>query len=43
MIDIHNHILIGLDDGSKSKEETISLLKQAKGEGLQILLLLLII
>jgi len=28
MIDIHNHILIDLDDGSKSKEETISLLKQ---------------
>ena len=33
MIDIHNHILIDLDDGSKSKEETIALLKQAKEEG----------
>ena len=28
MIDIHNHILIGLDDGSQSKEETLALLKQ---------------
>lgn len=33
MIDIHNHILIGLDDGSQSKEETLALLKQAKDEG----------
>ena len=33
MIDIHNHILVGLDDGSKSKEETVALLKQAKEEG----------
>ena len=34
MIDIHNHILIGLDDGSQSKEETLALLKQAKDEGI---------
>lgn len=34
MIDIHNHILIDIDDGSKSKEETIALLKQAKNEGI---------
>ena len=34
MIDIHNHILIGLDDGSQSKEDTIALLKQAKEEGI---------
>lgn len=33
MIDIHNHILIGVDDGPKNKEETIELLKQAKSEG----------
>ncbi|PNZ70005.1 capsular biosynthesis protein [Staphylococcus croceilyticus] len=34
MIDIHNHLLIGVDDGAKSKEDAISLLKQAKEEGI---------
>ena len=43
MIDIHNHILIGLDDGSNSKEETISLLKQAKNEGITDIIATLII
>ncbi|MEQ6028423.1 tyrosine-protein phosphatase [Staphylococcus saccharolyticus] len=33
MIDIHNHILINVDDGPKSKEEMLNLLKQAKSEG----------
>ena len=33
MIDIHNHILIDVDDGPKNKEEMLKLLKQAKDEG----------
>lgn len=33
MIDIHNHILIDVDDGPKTKEDAIALLKQAKNEG----------
>ncbi|WP_251518612.1 CpsB/CapC family capsule biosynthesis tyrosine phosphatase [Staphylococcus sp. HKU1] len=33
MIDIHNHILINVDDGPQSKEEAITLLKQASNEG----------
>lgn len=34
MVDIHNHILVGTDDGPKSIEETIALLQQAKEEGI---------
>lgn len=34
MIDIHNHILVDVDDGSKNINETIELLKQAKCEGI---------
>lgn len=33
MIDIHNHILVDVDDGPKSIDEAIELLKQAKREG----------
>ena len=33
MIDIHNHILVDIDDGPKNKEEMLKLLKQAKDEG----------
>ncbi|MEX6381080.1 tyrosine-protein phosphatase [Staphylococcus saprophyticus] len=33
MIDIHNHILVDVDDGPKSINEAIELLKQAKNEG----------
>lgn len=33
MIDIHNHILVDVDDGPKSINEAIELLKQAKSEG----------
>ena len=33
MIDIHSHILPGVDDGSKSMEETIELLKIAQESG----------
>src|SRR5450755_2798786 len=29
MIDIHSHILPGLDDGSKSLEESVEMLRQA--------------
>lgn len=34
MIDIHNHIIAGVDDGPDINVETISLLKQAKKEGI---------
>lgn len=33
MIDIHNHILVDIDDGPKTIEKSIALLKQAKYEG----------
>ena len=33
MVDIHSHILWGVDDGSKSKEMTINMLKIAEIEG----------
>lgn len=34
MIDIHNHLLVGMDDGPESIEETIDLLSQAKEQGI---------
>ena len=34
MIDIHNHLLINVDDGPKSRTETIDLLKQAEESGI---------
>ena len=30
MIDIHSHILYGIDDGARTKEESIKLLKKQK-------------
>lgn len=33
MIDIHNHVLIGVDDGPKDEEEMLKLLKQGIDEG----------
>lgn len=33
MIDIHCHILYGIDDGAQTKEETLAMLKQAIEEG----------
>lgn len=33
MIDVHNHILVDVDDGPKSIEESILLLEHAKSEG----------
>jgi len=37
MIDIHSHILPGLDDGSRSMEETVELLKIAREAGTEII------
>ena len=34
MIDIHNHILVNMDDGPKTKQAMIQLLIQAKEEGI---------
>lgn len=34
MIDIHNHILIDVDDGPSSTDEALNLLKQAKNNGI---------
>ncbi|MDW4371712.1 capsular biosynthesis protein [Staphylococcus saprophyticus] len=34
MIDIHNHLLFGVDDGPQSLDETINLLVQAKQQGI---------
>ena len=34
MIDIHNHILVNMDDGPKTKQAMIQLLNQAKKEGI---------
>ena len=33
MIDFHNHILPGVDDGAKTIEESLEMLKQAKDQG----------
>lgn len=33
MIDFHTHILPGIDDGAKSLEESLSLLKMGAGTG----------
>ncbi|MBI5975593.1 tyrosine-protein phosphatase [Staphylococcus canis] len=35
MIDIHNHILIGVDDGPQSEEAMLALLKQAHAQGIK--------
>ena len=35
MIDFHSHILPGIDDGSRSIEQTIRMLKEAKEAGLE--------
>ena len=34
MIDIHNHILFGVDDGAKSLEESLKMLRIAKEQGI---------
>ena len=35
MIDIHSHILPGIDDGSKSIEMTLDMIKRAEREGIE--------
>ncbi|MBK1407222.1 tyrosine-protein phosphatase [Staphylococcus hominis] len=35
MIDIHNHVLVGVDDGPQSLDEAIALLKQASTQGIK--------
>lgn len=39
MEDLHSHLLYGIDDGSKSIEESISLLKEMKKNGIEELVL----
>lgn len=39
MIDIHNHTLYGIDDGSQTIEEAIELLQQAKQQGIEQIIL----
>ena len=39
MIDIHNHILFGVDDGSPDKETSIQMLKQAEQDGIEKVIL----
>lgn len=39
MIDIHNHILYEVDDGAKSIEESIAMLKDAKAQGVDAMIL----
>ncbi|MEB8131391.1 tyrosine-protein phosphatase [Mammaliicoccus sciuri] len=34
MVDIHNHILVGIDDGPESLKDAIALLRQAKKQGI---------
>ena len=34
MIDIHNHVLIGVDDGPKDEREAVQLLEQAIAQGI---------
>ena len=36
MIDIHSHIVAGIDDGSKDIEMTINMLKRQKSQEQQI-------
>ncbi|HHV96819.1 MAG TPA: hypothetical protein GXX37_10180 [Clostridiaceae bacterium] len=35
MIDIHSHIVFGVDDGSESLEETLKMLEEAKNAGVE--------
>ena len=39
MIDIHTHILYGLDDGAEDEETTINMLRIAEGEGIEAVIL----
>ncbi|MDI6795161.1 MAG: histidinol-phosphatase, partial [bacterium] len=37
MIDIHTHILPGLDDGARSIEEAVKIIRQAERGGVKII------
>ncbi|MDN6013855.1 MAG: tyrosine protein phosphatase, partial [Lactococcus sp.] len=37
MIDIHCHILPGIDDGAKTAEDTLTMLKSAIDEGITVI------
>ena len=39
MIDIHCHMLYGVDDGAKSLEESVLMLKDAKKQGVDEIIL----
>lgn len=39
MIDIHCHLLYGVDDGAKTIEESVEMLKDAKSQGIQMMIL----
>ena len=39
MIDIHNHTLYGVDDGPDTIEESIQMLKTAKKQGIDAIIL----
>lgn len=39
MIDIHTHLLFGVDDGPKTLEESIEMLKSAKAQGIDAMIL----
>lgn len=39
MIDIHTHLLFGVDDGPATKEESLEMLKHAKAQGIDAMIL----
>ena len=39
MIDIHTHLLFGVDDGPETIEESIVMLEQAKAQGIDAMIL----
>ena len=39
MIDIHNHSLYGVDDGAKSIEISVEMLRVAKNQGIHAMIL----
>lgn len=39
MIDIHTHLLYGVDDGPKSMEESVEMLRSAKAQGIHAIIL----
>lgn len=39
MIDIHNHLLYGVDDGANSMEESLAMVQQAREQGIQAIVL----